>query len=56
MFLDADKTGYVIYLQHAMRILRPGGLLLADNVLAKCPSKFEAKAGVPELAGGGAGR
>lgn len=34
MFLDADKTGYVTYLQHAMRILRPGGVLLADNVLA----------------------
>ena len=34
MFLDADKPGYVTYLQHAMRILRPGGVLLADNVLA----------------------
>ncbi len=34
MFLDADKEGYVGYLQHALRILRPGGVLLADNVLA----------------------
>jgi len=34
MFLDADKPGYVTYLQHAMRILRRGGILLADNVLA----------------------
>jgi predicted O-methyltransferase YrrM len=34
IFLDADKAGYVTYLQHSMRILRPGGLLLADNVLA----------------------
>jgi predicted O-methyltransferase YrrM len=34
MFLDADKEGYVGYLRHALRILRPGGLLLADNVLA----------------------
>lgn len=34
VFLDADKTGYVTYLEHAMRMLRPGGLLLADNVLA----------------------
>lgn len=34
VFLDADKPGYVNYLRHAMRILRPGGLLLADNVLA----------------------
>lgn len=34
MFLDADKEGYVTYLAHALRILRPGGVLLADNVLA----------------------
>jgi len=34
MFVDADKTGYVTYLEHAMRVLRPGGVLLADNVLA----------------------
>ena len=34
MFLDADKKGYVTYLHHALRILRPGGILLADNVLA----------------------
>ena len=34
MFVDADKEGYVVYLQQAMRILRPGGILLADNVLA----------------------
>lgn len=34
VFLDADKGGYVGYLRHAMRLLRPGGVLLADNVLA----------------------
>jgi predicted O-methyltransferase YrrM len=34
VFLDADKAGYVAYLAEAMRILRPGGILLADNVLA----------------------
>lgn len=34
VFLDADKQGYVAYLQQALRLLRPGGLLLADNVLA----------------------
>ena len=34
MFVDADKEGYVRYLEHALRILRPGGVLLADNVLA----------------------
>jgi caffeoyl-CoA O-methyltransferase len=34
VFLDADKAGYVVYLPEALRILRPGGILLADNVLA----------------------
>lgn len=34
VFLDADKEGYVTYLREAMRILRPGGVLFADNVLA----------------------
>jgi predicted O-methyltransferase YrrM len=31
VFLDADKEGYVTYAVHALRLLRPGGLLLADN-------------------------
>ena len=34
MFVDAEKTGYVTYLEHAMRLLRVGGALFADNVLA----------------------
>jgi predicted O-methyltransferase YrrM len=34
VFLDADKDGYVAYLQQALRLLRRGGMLLADNVLA----------------------
>ena len=34
VFLDADKPGYTAYLKEALRLLRPGGLLLADNVLA----------------------
>ena len=32
MFVDADKERYGTYLKHAQRLLRPGGLLLADNV------------------------
>ncbi|HEV8556652.1 MAG TPA: O-methyltransferase [Actinophytocola sp.] len=32
-FLDADKTGYVEYWELLVPRLRPGGLLLADNVL-----------------------
>lgn len=34
VFLDADKERYVDYLRHSMRILRRGGVLFADNVLA----------------------
>ncbi len=34
MFIDADKSGYAQYLDHALRIVRPGGLVLADNALA----------------------
>jgi predicted O-methyltransferase YrrM len=33
VFLDAVKAEYPDYLEHARRVLRPGGLLLADNVL-----------------------
>ena len=33
-FLDADKTNYPEYLEHARRLLRPGGLLLVDNAFA----------------------
>ncbi len=32
-FLDADKVNYSNYFPHLMRGLRPGGLLLADNVI-----------------------
>jgi predicted O-methyltransferase YrrM len=34
VFLDADKERYVDYLRQSMRILRRGGMLFADNVLA----------------------
>jgi predicted O-methyltransferase YrrM len=33
-YIDADKTGYPRYLDHAVRLVRPGGLILADNVLS----------------------
>ncbi|MGQ0612899.1 MAG: O-methyltransferase [Planctomycetaceae bacterium] len=33
-FLDADKSSYALYLEECIRILRPGGLLLADNAFA----------------------
>lgn len=31
VFIDADKEGYPLYLEHAARLLRPGGIVLADN-------------------------
>ena len=34
-FLDANKDEYPEYLAEAARLLRPGGLLLADNVVRK---------------------
>jgi len=33
-FIDADKEGYGEYLDQCMRILRPGGLVMADNAFA----------------------
>lgn len=34
VFIDADKEGYPAYLDWAARCLRPGGVLVADNVFA----------------------
>jgi len=33
-FIDADKAGYPEYLTECLRILRPGGLVIADNAFA----------------------
>ena len=33
VFIDADKKGYPAYLDQALRLTRPGGLIVADNVL-----------------------
>ena len=32
-FIDADKTGYAAYVEELLRLLRPGGVILVDNVL-----------------------
>ena len=33
IFIDADKANYPAYLEHGLRLLRQGGLLLFDNTL-----------------------
>lgn len=50
IFLDADKPGYPRYLREGLRIVRPGGLVLADNalgfgeILEESPSRPEVAA------------
>lgn len=33
VFVDADKTGYGDYYEHGLKLLRPGGVMIFDNVL-----------------------
>jgi len=33
VFIDADKTGNVEYFKEAKRLIRPGGVILIDNVV-----------------------
>lgn len=38
LFIDADKAGYLDYLNKLLPLVRPGGLILADNVSQPAPS------------------
>ena len=33
-FIDADKPGYVAYLDHLLKLIRPGGVIVGDNASA----------------------
>ena len=35
LFIDADKSGYVDYLQKLLPLVRPGGLILAHNMVPR---------------------
>lgn len=38
LFIDADKPGYLDYLKKLLPLVRPGGLILADNMSQPAPS------------------
>jgi predicted O-methyltransferase YrrM len=44
LFLDADKDGYIDYLNRLLPLVRPGGLILADNMSKPAPSPAFIKA------------
>lgn len=37
LFIDADKEGYLDYLNQLLPLVRPGGLILADNMARPAP-------------------
>ena len=51
LFLDADKSGYVDYLEKLLPLLRPGGLVLAHNMdpMMADPKYVEAIISNPDL-------
>ena len=44
LFIDADKAGYLDYLNKLLPLVRPGGLILADNMSQPKPSPDFVKA------------
>jgi caffeoyl-CoA O-methyltransferase len=48
VFIDADKEGYLDYLNKLLPLVRPGGLILADNI-SQAPDYVKAVSTNPEL-------
>lgn len=49
VFIDADKEGYVDYLNKLLPLVRPGGLILAHNVPGTAPDYVKAVTTSPDL-------
>jgi caffeoyl-CoA O-methyltransferase len=49
VFLDADQQEYPLYLQHCLRILRGGGLIISDNAFGY-GKLFETESGAEGMA------
>ena len=51
LFLDADKEGYLDYLEKLLPLVRPGGLVIAHNMNARQadPDYFKAVTTNPDL-------
>ena len=51
LFLDADKSGYVDYLEKLLPLVRPGGLVVAHNMdpVTADPKYLEAITSNPDL-------
>ncbi|WP_425465015.1 O-methyltransferase [Paenibacillus sinopodophylli] len=44
-FIDADKEGYPVYLEHAIALANPGAVIVGDNILLRGRTTNPAKAG-----------
>jgi predicted O-methyltransferase YrrM len=45
VFIDADKDGYVVYLEHALALTRSGGVIMGDNTLPDAVLSEDADSG-----------
>jgi predicted O-methyltransferase YrrM len=40
VFIDANKDGYPVYLDYALKLTKPGSLILADNVIRRIADRM----------------